>query len=146
MLYSIGAVTGMSNLLPAEDKAEVAASQRRKKREASQNPTPLQADSNANELDSYDLIMEEEDANLHRFFDDLYEFVFIFKKAFRRAVKNFYEIMWINKEATLADAENFFRNIIIEWEPFDVEKYLLKYCRLEKDLLTQERLLAVCII
>lgn len=139
-----GAVTGMSNLLPKEDKAEAEAQKRRKKREAAPNPDHGLTEGNQEETDSYDLIMKEEDANLHRFFDDLYEFVFIFKKAFRRAVKNYYDIMWINKEATLADAEQFFRKIIIEWEPFDVERYLLKYCKHEKYLLDEDKLKAVC--
>lgn len=135
----------MSNLLPKEDKAEVEAQKRRKKREAAQNPDHGLTEGNQEETDSYDLIMKEEDANLHRFFDDLYEYVFIFKKAFRRAVKNYYNIMWINKEATLADAEQFFRKVIIEWEPFDVERYLLKYCKHEKYLLDKDKLEAVCI-
>ena len=137
----------MSNLLPKEDKAEVAAQKRRKKREAAQKPDagyPTGETNEEEETDSYDLIMKEEDANLHRFFDDLYEYVFIFKKAFRRAVKNYFRIMWVNKESALADAEAFFRKVIIEWEPFDVERYLLKYCRHEKYLLDQEKLKAVC--
>lgn len=142
-VFFSGAVTGMSNLLPKEDKAEVEAKKRRKKREAAQNPDHGLTEGNQEEADSYDLIMKEEDANLHRFFDDLYEYVFIFKKAFRRAVKNYYSIMWINKESALADAEQFFRKVIIEWEPFDVERYLLKYCKHEKYLLDEDKLKAV---
>lgn len=56
-------------------------------------------------MDFYDFIMKEEDVNFYWFFDNLYEYVFIFKKVFWCVVKNYYNIMWINKEVILVDVE-----------------------------------------
>lgn len=53
--------------------------------------------------------------------------------------------MWINKEVILVDVEKFFWKVIIEWELFDVERYLLKYCKYEKYLFDKDKLEVVCI-
>ena len=132
---------GISNLVPREDPGEVEAKKRKAKQNIVENPIP--GVGVEIEMDMYDRILEEEDLYHSKYIDEFYEYIFVFPKAFRDAVRKYNELMWLPMEVLKWPKEEVFRKYAVEWEPFDIDEYINYYCKIEKARLDNERLNAV---
>ncbi|KAK3090847.1 hypothetical protein FSP39_015186 [Pinctada imbricata] len=135
---SQNALKGISNSLPKEDTETAESARRRNKRTIIENPLP--GVGVEPEMDLYDRILEEEDLYHNKFIDEFYEYVFVFPKAFRDAVRKYNTLMWLPMDVLKWPKEDVFRKYSVEWEPFDIDEYINYYCKIEKARLDQERL------
>lgn len=119
---------------------------RRRRREAVENGDATHADLAAEGDHYYQLILAldlKDSEELYEFHDCLFSEKVVTKNHFVGAVRSFREDMWMPENILQDTFEEIFTFYGIEWEPFDIEKYINKYCRIIRDRLDQEKKAAV---